>query len=628
MCGIAAILKSSAVHCPASVLNSMRDAISYRGPDDWGSKIFRRSGSHYAELDMSSSESGWEIGLGHRRLSILDLSHAGHQPMIYRGRFWIVFNGEIYNFVELRAELQHLGHIFQSLSDTEVILAAYAEWGPDCFARFRGMWGILILDCNRNEVIICRDRLGIKPLYLWEKSSLIAICSEIKQFLHIPNFTPRLDSAACALYLQTGYEQQKRSFFRDLKPIPAGYWVRVSLDKLKLSSPEKYWHPERVQVKITNPAEAADLFTDKLQESVRIHLRSDVPVGCALSGGLDSSAIAVLVDSMKQDHGTPLHTFTSTFPGHQVDERQYVDAVLDKIHALPHFTTPDPCQFLEELDRFIWIHDEPVGGLSIYAGYCVARLTRKAEVPVTLNGQGGDEILSGYWQTYFLYLRDLWRSGRIRDLVGHFVGAGLGKGNSELLRQTATMLHRYRSRKTGLLRLHNTLTITPQKRLQEILAMDERTRRVYEIRTMFLPQLLKWDDRNSMAFSVEGRYPFLDHELIELCLSFSTQTLFRAGWVKQPVRLGFKHTLPPKICHRRTKIGFETPQNEWLYEPLRLQLESLFKKDRPVWDYVERKSAQLLLDGVLRHRMEEESGQTLFRILMFDRWLKVFGIQA
>jgi len=628
MCGIAALFKSYSVHCPAGVLDSMRDEISYRGPDDRGSKLFRRSRSRYAELNISSSESAWEIGLAHRRLSILDLSHAGHQPMNYRDRYWIVFNGEIYNFIELRTELQHRGHIFHSLSDTEVILAAYAEWGLDCFARFRGMWGILILDCERNEVIICRDRLGIKPLYLWEQSGLIAICSEIKQLLHIPSFTPRLDPIAAALYLQTGYEGQDRSFFKDITPVPPGHWLTISLENLKLSSPEQYWHPERVQVAITNPAEAARLFTDKLQESVRIHLRSDVPVGCALSGGLDSSAIAVLVHSMKEDHSAPLHTFTSTFPGHRVDERQYVDAVLGRIHALPHFTTPDPCQFLEELDRFVWIHDEPVGGLSIYAGYSVAHLTRQAGVSVTLNGQGGDEVLSGYWQTYFLHLRDLWRQGRTKDMVSHFMGAALGKGNSELIRQTTTMLRRYRSRKTGMLRLHHTLATTAPKRLQEILAMDEHTRRVHEIRTMFLPQLLKWDDRNSMAFSVEGRYPFLDHELIELCLSFSAQTLYSAGWVKQPVRLGLQNILPPEICHRRSKIGFETPQNEWLYEPLRPAIESLFQKDRQVWDYVERESAQPLLEGVQRHRIEEESGQTLFRILMFDRWLHVFGVQA
>ena len=427
MCGIAAILKPADFPCSGTVLDRMRDEVPYRGPDDQGSAFFRRRGAHWTEVGPSTSS--WEVALGHRRLSILDLSSTGHQPMVYRDNFWITYNGEVYNFIELRAELERLGHVFRSSSDTEIILAAYAEWGTACFTRFRGMWGLVILDWSRSEVILCRDRLGIKPLYLWKGAGIIAVASEIKQFRHVPGFLARVDSAAAAEYLQTGYEDPGRSFFQDVQPIRSGSWLRIPLDTLTPSAPEEYWHPERVQVSVTDAEEAGRLFLNKAQECVRIHLRSDVPVGCALSGGLDSSSIALVINELKDGQADPFHTFTVTFPGDTTDEREYADAVLANVHASPHFVTPDPVGFVDELDRFLWIHDEPVGSLSIYAGYCLARLTRQWGVSVTLSGQGGDEIFSGYWQTYFLHLRDLWKQGHLLDLVGHFAGALIGNGN-------------------------------------------------------------------------------------------------------------------------------------------------------------------------------------------------------
>jgi asparagine synthase (glutamine-hydrolysing) len=628
MCGVAAILKFAAVACPAVVLDRMRDEVAYRGPDDQGSAFFMHCGSHWMQVPPVGS--AWEVGLGHRRLSILDLSPTGHQPMVYQERFWIVYNGEVYNFIELRAELERLGHIFRSSSDTEVILAAYAEWGPACFARFRGMWGLILFDCIRNEVILCRDRLGIKPLYMWKGSGVLGVASEIKQLRHIPGFTARMDPVAAAEYLQTGYEDPRRSFFHDVQPVQAGTWLRIPLDTLQPSAAKGYWQPERVHVSVPNVEEAARLFADKARECVAMHLRSDVPVGCALSGGLDSTAIAVLIDKLKNGQGEPLHTFTATFPGDVRDEREYADAVLSRIHAAPHFVTPDPNGFLNDVERFVWIHDEPVGGLSMYAGYCVARLTGKAGVPVTLNGQGGDEIFCGYWQSYFLYLRELLRHGQLLTLAGHFIGALCGKGNPTLVGQIPVMVRRYRSRRkpSPQLRLYNATIGSAAGILGEILALDGQSRRVYEIRTMHLPRLLKWDDRNSMAFSVEGRYPFLDHELIELCLSFAPNTLYRLGWTKCPLRLGLKNELPPKILYRRSKIGFEPPQDNWLCGALRPALERWLVSDRPVWDYVARENVQRLAEQTWRLKgKQDEPGLALFRIFVFDRWLDLFGVQ-
>jgi asparagine synthase (glutamine-hydrolysing) len=588
--------------------------------------FFRREGSGWIEATPPVAE--WQVGLGHRRLSILDLTATGHQPMPYRSKFWIVYNGEVYNYVEIRAELGQLGHVFRSSSDTEVILAAYAEWGTDCFSRFRGMWGLVIIDYARNEAILSRDRLGIKPLYVWQGAGIIAVASEIKQFRHMPGFTARLDQVTAMEYIQTGYEDPRRSFFRDVQPLSAGSWVRISLDSLKFSTNEEYWHPEKVQVSVTNAEEAGRLFADKARESVRIHLRSDVPVGCALSGGLDSSAISVLLHALTDGRGEKLHTFTSTFPGDDVDEREYTEAVLNEIKASAHFVTPSPELFMEDLDRFLWIHDEPVGGISMYAGYCVARLTREIGIPVTLSGQGGDEIFSGYWQSYFLQLYELWKKRRFVSLASHFGGALFGGGNPTLVRQIPFIVKRYRDRRKPSLQFHlDNGVVQSSNLLTEILNLDGQARRIYEVRTMHLPRLLRWDDRNSMAFSIEGRYPFLDHELIELCLSFAPETLYRRGWTKYPLRLGLQNELPDKILRRRSKFGFEVPQDGWLCGALRPKLENWLRSDRPVWDYIERNYVKSLAEKVWQITgSHEEPGRALFRIFAFDRWLELFQI--
>ncbi len=628
MCGIVGVLRNHAADIPPGTIGKMIADVGHRGPDDEG--VLFLSVASAGDWQMcAETDVRWTVALGSRRLSILDLSDAGHMPMVYRDRFWVVHNGEIYNFIEIRAELQKIGYTFHSFSDTEVILAAYAEWGTNCFAHFRGMWGLVIFDSIRNEAVLCRDRLGIKPIYLWKGPGMAVVASEIKQFLRMPGFTPRTNLATVAEYLQTGYEDPNRSFFRDIQPVLAGTWLKIPLDTLVPSTPQDYWHPERVQVSITDAEEAGRLFADKLRESVRIHLRSDVPVGCALSGGMDSSSIAMLVDELKDEQASPLHTFSCTFPGDPIDEQKYVDVVVSSIRAIPHNVTPHPMTFLRELKHFVRMHDEPVGSFSMYASYCIARLTREAGIPVTLNGQGGDEILCGYWYSYFHHLRELARQGHPLRLIGHLVGALLENGNPYLLAQIPFIFLRYyaRSRPTSLVRLRDHVTTETTTVFKKILALDEQAWRVEQVRNMSLPRLLKWDDRNSMAFSVEGRYPFLDHELIELCLSFAPHTLYRHGWTKWPLRLGLRKTLPDQILFRRTKFAFEVPQDKWLCGPFRPELEGWLKRDRPLWEYVERTDVQHLANQTWRlNGTWSEPGEALFRLFIFDQWAEVFKV--
>lgn len=610
MCGIVGLFRLPDVEVPEGALRAMTDIVAHRGPDGWGVQL----------LSLSSGEP-WRAGLGHRRLSILDLSEAGRQPMSYRDRLWITYNGEIYNYVELRQELEAFGYTFRSHCDTEVILAAYDAWGTDCFKRFRGMWGLVIVDLSRRVAVLSRDRLGIKPLYVVQLPGLVAVASEIKQFTQLPGFRLQSREDAVRRYVATGYEDSSSTLFRDVHPVPEGTYQTLYIDTLSLGSAEPYWFPEYVEPTITDPVEAASRFRDVLQESVRLHMRSDVPVGCALSGGLDSSTIAACVNALPTGSGPHgmLNTFSATFPGEPMDERRYIDYVLAAISAVPHFVTPDPETFLADFDDLTWKHDEPVGSMSQYAGYCVARLTRQAGVPVTLNGQGGDEVLSGYWQCYYVHLRRMARRLQLLKLGAHLGGALLPGGNSQLVSQAPGMLRRYRNRKGAGGSSNGPVT--------QVEKLGPRAWRVYEIRELTLPRLLKWDDRNFMAFSVEGRYPFLDHKLIDLCLSLAPNTLYDRGWTKEPLRVGFADMLPHEIIRRKSKIGFEPPQGRWLMGVLRPLIDAVTRRDAPVHQFANRNQVQELAQRVVSsNASSREDHQALMRMLFVDRWLRRFEL--
>lgn len=621
MCGIVALFKRKDLARPLSLALAMSDKVAHRGPD--GAGLVGLEGDAVIRTGESTT---WQVALAHRRLSIIDLSPEAAQPMVYRDRYWLTYNGEVYNYLELRAELERLRHAFRTQSDSEVVLAAFAEWGPRCFERMRGMWGVVLVDAQSGTAVICRDRLGIKPLYVWRSDGLLAVVSEIKQLIALPRFHAKRSEQAVTEYLATGYEDPTRTFFSGVAPVPPGTYLTLSIgEEATFSSPRPYWWPERIEPSVSDAAQASKAFATKLDECVRIHLRSDVPVGCALSGGLDSSAVAVLFHS-QEGRATDFHTFISTCAGDPVEEREYVEAVMDCVRATPHFVTPSPQGFLDDLNDFVRSHDEPVSSLSMYAGYCVARTTHAANVPVILSGQGGDEVLSGYWQSYFMYLRELGLRGRMLALAAHLLGALLPDGNPSLLGQVPVMLRRYLARRRGFASSAGQPIVVSDV-LQRMLASRGQARRVNEIRMMYLPRLLKWDDRNSMAFSVESRYPFLDHELIELCLSFAPEILYHHGWTKWPLRRGLQKVLPDKVLCRRSKFGFWVPQDRWLCGPLRLALTQWLDSDRPLWDLVNRTTVRRLAEKTWQTSGRRDApGQALVRCFMLDKWLEVFNV--
>lgn len=616
MCGIAALFAVGNTFDGQAIVPMTRD-VAHRGPDGEGFVALGGPSGGAALDEVSLDAPAARLALGHRRLSILDLSEAGRQPM-RRGALWLTYNGEIFNYVEVRDELHRLGHRFDSDSDTEVLLAGWQQWGPGCLQRLRGMWGFVLVDSSAKKAWLCRDRMGIKPLYVRRAASAIGVASEIKQLAHLGSLEP--DDDAVAIYLQTGFENPRRTFFRDVEPVPEGTFRTLDLERGTLGAPEPYWFPENVTADISDPTEAARQLETVLRDSVTIHLRSDVPVGCALSGGLDSSAVAALV----AQQGARLETFSAVFPGFRLDETRFIDTVVAHTGARSHRVSPTPAELLADLDRFLWCHDEPVGSLSQYAAYAVARLTRSAGVPVTLNGQGGDEVLGGYWQTTFAALSALRREPwQLLKQLAPVLAPG---GNRELFAQVPAMLKRYvsRLRPDVDVRLRRRPSVDAAPALK-VLQMSERERRVYELRELTLPRLLKWDDRNFMAFAVEGRYPFLDHLVIERCLRFDRKTLFVAGWTKEPLRRALDGQLPNEIVRRRGKIGFETPQHQWMNGALGAAIDAVVQRPSPLYRWVAQADAQQLARKA-RRRGSREALQAMVRLFLVDRWLRTKGI--
>ena len=639
MCGICGWLDPQGVDLKTIV--TMSRLASHRGPDGEGYWLYDGcipSGTWIGQQDVPTNLSRkGALGLGHRRLAIIDLTEAGLQPMASQnGQQWIVFNGEIYNYLELRTELKHLGYQFQTDTDTEVILASYRQWGTACFNRFNGMWGLAIVDLEKKALILSRDRLGVKPLYYWQKGHSFAFASEIKQFFGLPAFAAHVNPDALVEYIDNGYEIPPETFFQDVKALPPAHFAERPLEKAAELEIIRYWDIDNLVPFSQNQRDAAEQLRFLFEDAVRLRLRSDVPVGVCLSGGLDSSLIYGQIQNLI---ATPnaVHAFSASYHEKEFDESPFVELVLRRYDGQVHYTFPDAYSFLEDLDAFVYQHDEPPGAISQFAAWAVMRLSREHEVPVLLNGQGGDELFSGYWPAYYLFLRHrLFQAPR--TVASHLFQAILPGGNPELIKEIPAHLRQYLVRRkqanreflSGELRFSQASN-RPNWALQAQ-KVDPQNYRWGEVSQIHLPRLLKWDDRNSMAFSIEGRYPFLDYRLVEFAMGLPVEMNFHAGWNKYLLRTSFGHLLPKQIQWRRTKVGFVTPQSVWLQTSLKQHLLGWAQQPsarlRQVIDCRRLKElAERLLSSQSIHPMNENQ-HLLFRIFALDTWLNRFQVSV
>lgn len=583
MCGIGGYYSEKGIS--PDVLMALSGMIRHRGPDDEGYLCIDKQGRSHPFLGKDSStlinglpdireaeEDRFSWGMIHRRLSILDLSTLGHQPMGDERGNYILFNGEIYNYKELRATLEARGHSFFSHTDTEVVLKAYSEWGTDCFSRFRGMWALAILDHSTGKLLLSRDRFAIKPLYI-TSGKVFAFASEPKALLCIPGISAELDEGGLFDYMAYGgSEDPDKTLFRDIREFPAGCWMEVLDGKPGPVVPYYDLEEEVRKTSVPKNLEAQGLrYRELFSDSVKIHLRADVPVGSCLSGGLDSSAIVAASASMMPDK--EFRTFTAAYDDPDVDESTFADRLN---HHYPNiqgsFTTPDEKTLWEDYRKLLWHQDLPIHSTSMFAQWEVMKLAGSTGMKVLMDGQGADEALGGYDNFLGAYLlrtllqlRWVHHVKRANELkrnryldVDHelaraafqYLPPGLRRAIRRNLRLGEQFLSKEFRKSMGQRPIPQLSSPSPHK-LQRISL------------TRGLKELLRYEDRNSMAFSIESRVPFLDHKLVEYTLALPLQSLSHKGYSKYILRSATADILPSSIAWRKDKKGFITPQGQW-----------------------------------------------------------------
>lgn len=629
MCGICGIINLDKSPVETSVLERMNKALIHRGPDDEGRWIEKN------------------IGLAQRRLSIIDLSPLGRQPMFFdKKNLAIVFNGEIYNYIEIRKDLIDLGYKFRSQSDTEVILASYKEWGIKCLERFNGMWALVIYDRKNKLIFAARDRIGVKPFYYFYDKKKFLFASEIKAILKHPEVKAKPDDRIVWDYLVTGLvDHHEDTFFENIKELRAGKYILLKNNRLKV---ETYWDldPNKPPAPKTDQ-EIRDKFRELFIDSVKLRLRSDVPIGTCLSGGLDSSAIVCVVNNFLKKEGkisqigTWQKTFSAAyeakkFPGCVCDEREFINEVVRKTKVKSHLVFPSGKKLVEEIKDVVYHQDYPFGGTSIYAQWNVFRLAKHNGVKVMLDGQGSDELLAGYHPYFGIYFSQLLRDLNIPRLIyevfaySHkhersafdmFKELLMGAASKGILGSFASRFVRNRWPEYELFKHEWRNKYSPR-------SLYSPTKNVFRdgIHTMLkssITSLLRYEDRDSMAFGIESRVPFLDYRLIEFVYSLADNQKIRHGETKWVMRQALKGILPEKIRNRQDKIGFATPETVWLKQDLGKDMRKVFASEKfHSRGYFEKGMASKYFEDVASGK--NSNYQLFWRLYNYEMWMRVF----
>jgi len=607
MCGIIGIVSLGVSRIDKLQLKQMTDIIAHRGPDGEG---------HWLNDDRT-------IGFGHRRLSIIDLSPKGRQPMEYKNLV-ITYNGEIYNYIELRKELIQEGYTFSSDSDTEVILASYDHWGEECVLRLNGMWSFIIFDKINNIAFCSRDRFGIKPFYYYQANNQLYLASEIKQFTIVPGWKAKINKTRAFDFIQNSLiNHTSETLFDQVYELRGGHNLIIDLTCHDYRI-ERYYLPNKTTAAADNMvANSVEIenFNNLMNDAVKLAMRSDVKVGSALSGGIDSSIIASVSSELLKADGKPgnQECISACFTDDKIDESFYIDALSDYADIKVHKVYPSFLDFINNLDKIVWHQDEPFATLSIYAQYTVFREAAVKGITVMLDGQGADEILAGYSSFYKPHLTSLLK---INPLNGFKLIIDYLRIHKEY---NLHLIFKHLLKTNRHLDLfasgYKDQIEKPFKRPIET-SIEECS---FNHLTGFgLHSLLRYEDRNSMAFSVESRVPFLDFRVVRLSLSLKDELKINKGVRKYILREAFKNNLPGVIYKRYDKLGFPTPQQRWTIENKSIFVSLL-------------KEAKLLLEDKIISReklnqllttksLNNEDISTAWRIIIFSRWVKVYNV--
>ncbi|HVU14485.1 MAG TPA: asparagine synthase (glutamine-hydrolyzing), partial [Phototrophicaceae bacterium] len=564
-----------------------------------------------------------DLILSQRRLAIIDLSAGGHEPMTVAGeQLWLTFNGEIYNYLEIREELRAKGYQFRTECDAEVILQAYDCWGVDCLSRFIGMFAFVLWDQQRQRVWCVRDRLGIKPFYYAVVNDRFAFASEIKALKPLIPEACTPDMSQLFWFLQYGrVYNPPHTFFEGVRELPGGHYLLI--ENGRVSDPIRWWDVDIEQARATyNYNDIDGEFLRILRDSVALRLRADVPVGTCLSGGLDSSTIVALATAGLD--GGSMNSFSAVYPVKGLDESRYVDIVAQRYHTIEHRVTPDPTNFLDRLAKITWHQDIPTATSGVYTQNFVMQLAH-GSVTVLLDGQGADELMAGYLSYVVYHLNDL-RRRNFGKWVGEQAAFATGvwpRFNAQLnAREFAARVQQYFTGNRPLLQPQ--YAQAAQAREAEALPLepkgiDSLNRHLYKaLLRESIPALLHYEDRNSMAYGIEARVPFLDHRLVEFALAVPAEQKIQGADTKVFMRRALKDVLPPEVSNRKDKLGYPTPFGQWLRGPLRGEVNS-FLNDRVFKrEWYDQAAVRALWQAHLSEQRNAE--RTIYSLITADLW--------
>jgi asparagine synthase (glutamine-hydrolysing) len=642
MCGIAGAYNPSGLDIEEVI--SLSQTLKHRGPDDEGFFLTNQQGfsesfrgvdtinelnqlRHISENGNSSS-----LALVHRRLSILDVSELGHQPFLSKnGRYCIVFNGEVYNFKEIRKELEVKGYTFKSGTDTEVVLQAFIEWGKNCVTRFVGMWAFAIYDNQSSILTLSRDRFGIKPLYFYLGERCFVFASEIKALLKAKDVDKTVSQENLGSYLSFGTTASPyQNLFEHIKDLEPGCNYEYNLKNHQLSKEPYFSIDKKVDLNSNSLKENTQKFEELFHAAISLHLRSDVEIGSCLSGGLDSSAI--VYEASKQLGKTSLKTFTAAYQNPLIDESSFAKTVvnaLDNVNDI--YTYPDAKTMINDMDKLMYHQDLPIGSTSIFAQWEVMKCANQHNVKVLLDGQGADEVLGGYTNFGGIYLIELLKNLRFNKFLKEY--KRLKQNFSPQVKNAVlkaayyylpTLLQKQLRAKERL--SYNFINDNIAKELR--LDVPNRGGKTFEAHSQLsvkfgMYDLLRYEDRNSMAFSIESRVPFLYHRLVDFIRSLPNDQKIYNGWAKFVLRQLLNEKLDDKVVWRKDKKGFVTPQKEWKNELMNSLTSELKDSDMP--SLMNREYVLKLCDKDLSNASHLSE---FWRAYSVVKWYNTFNLKA
>jgi len=615
VCGIAGIVAFRNGEQPAlmPLVQNMCRTMKHRGPDE--DAYFMNT----------------KAAFGMTRLAIIDLRKGLYPLRNEDGTLLLFYNGEIYNFADLRSQLTLAGHKFRSGTDGEAIVHAFEEWGPECVKKFNGMWAFAIWDTKKEELFLSRDHFGIKPLYYTIRDNCFFYASEIRALLSVPGMKREPNEKAIYDYLVDGrVDHMEETFFAGIyRLMPAHYATLTHSGTLKKTS---YWSIDRLpsEVETTPLAEASERVRELFVDAVRLRLTSDVPVGTCLSGGLDSSSIVATISQLKNEEkksiGKRLQTFSACFLADPIDESSFANLVAKAANAEQNPVYPSANEFWLEIQELIRTQEEPFISSSVYAQWKIMQSVRSNHVTVLLDGQGGDEVFAGYIEYFKPYISGLLRRHKVLTglkeaiksldltfpLILLLVGTGgrFDKTNRRIL--NTEFAARFAARRS-------------EHRVSNMLDSDSSLSTLLrnDIARFTLPGLLRYEDKNSMHFSIETRLPFLDPRLVEYVDSLPVHLKIEGGWTKRVFREAMEGILPKEIQWRRSKIGFVTPQESWLSE-LANNIGILFSAKMLSSKFVNPNAFTELLSVAKKKKLPVLQSGILWRCICLELWLREF----